>query len=252
MKILVPIKRVVDHAVKVHPKADGSGPDIAHAKMAMNPFDEIALEESLKLKEAGIASEVIVISIGPAGCAETLRMGLALGADRALHIQCEDSLLPLSIARIIARVTQDESPQIVFMGKQAIDDDANQTGQMLAGLLDWPQGTFVSHVRIQEGAQRARVKREVDAGIEHIDIALPAVLTSDLRLNTPRFPSLPNIMKAKQKPLQTIPLSELGVDVYQGQRLVRFFEPSPRTGGRIVHSLEELVQELRQNAGVFT
>src|SRR5512141_1005088 len=211
MKVLVPVKRVVDYNVKVRVKSDQTGVDIANVKMSMNPFDEIAVEEAVRLKEAGIATEVIVVSCGVAACQETLRTALAIGADRAILVETDVELQPLAVAKLLKAIVAKESPGLVILGKQAIDDDANQTGQMLAALLDWPQAAFASKVEIVEGA--ARVTREIDGGLETVEVKLPAVVTTDLRLNTPRYATLPNIMKAKKKPIETVKPADLGVDV---------------------------------------
>jgi electron transfer flavoprotein beta subunit len=211
MKVLVPVKRVVDFNVKVRVKPDGSGVDLANVKMSMNPFDEIAVEEAVRLKERGIATEIVAISCGVTACQETLRTALALGADRAILVESTADLQPLAVAKLIAAIAKKESPQLVLLGKQAIDDDANQVGQMVAALLDWPQATFASKLDIADG--KASVKREVDGGLETVEIGLPAVVTTDLRLNEPRYATLPNIMKAKKKPLETVTPESLGVDV---------------------------------------
>ncbi len=249
MKILVPVKRVVDYNVKIRVKPDGSGVELAGVKMSINPFDEIAVEEAVRLKEAGKASEVIVVSCGPAACQETLRSSMALGADRAILVQTDAVLQPLAVAKILAAVVRQEAPQLVIMGKQAIDDDANQTGQMLAALLDWPQATFASKVLVD--GERLEVTREVDGGLETIATTLPAVITTDLRLNEPRFASLPNIMKAKKKPLATITPAELGVEVTPRIELVRVEEPPKRAGGVMVGSVDELIAKLRNEAKVI-
>src|SRR4051812_21819236 len=211
MKLIVPIKRVVDFNVKVRVKADGSGVDTANVKMSMNPFDEIAVEEAVRLKEKGVATEIVAVSCGVAACQETLRTALAIGADRAILVETDVELQPLAVAKLLAAIAKKESPQLAILGKQAIDDDSNQTGQMLAALLGWPQATFASKVDFANG--RAQVKREIDGGTETIDMQLPAVVTTDLRLNEPRYATLPNIMKAKKKPLETIKPDALGVDV---------------------------------------
>jgi electron transfer flavoprotein beta subunit len=249
MKILVPVKRVVDYNVKVRVKADGSGVDLANVKMSMNPFDEIAVEEALKLKEAGKATEVVVVSCGPAACQETLRTGLAMGADRAILVEADGELQPLAVAKLLKAVVAKESPQLVVAGKQAIDDDANQVGQMLAALLDWAQVTFASKVAL-DGA-KLTVTREIDGGLETVEVALPAVLTADLRLNTPRYATLPNIMKAKKKPLDTLKPADLGVDVAPRLKTLKVAEPPKRKGGVMVKDVAELVAKLKSEAKVI-
>jgi len=246
MKILVPVKRVVDFNVKVRVKADGSGVETANVKMSMNPFDEIACEEAIRLKEAGVATEVLVVSIGPAQCQETLRTALAIGADRAILVETGAEVQPLAVAKILKAIVSKESPQLVILGKQAIDDDSNQTGQMLAALLGWPQATFASKVKIADGS--ADVTREVDGGLETIAIKLPAVVTTDLRLNEPRYVTLPNIMKAKKKTLDIVKPEDLGVDVAPRLRTLKVQEPPKRKGGTLVKSVEELVAKLRNEA----
>jgi len=248
MKILVPIKRVVDYNVRVRVKPDGSGVETEGVKMSINPFDEIALEEALRIKEAGNADEIIVCSIGSKDCQQQLRTGLAMGADRALHVVTDEHVQPLAAARILLALIQRESPEIVFLGKQAIDDDNNQTGQMLAALWERPQATFASKVELDDG--KATVTREVDAGLETLQVDLPAVLTSDLRLNEPRFVKLPDIMKAKRKPLDEIALDELDVDPGPALEVTAFEPPPKRSGGRILESAEELVGELK-NKGLL-
>ena len=249
MKLLVPVKRVVDYNVKVRVKPDGSGVDTANVKMSMNPFDEIAVEEAVRLKERGIATEIVAVSCGAATCQETLRTALAIGADRAILVQSDAELQPLAVAKLLAAVVKRESPQLVILGKQAIDDDANQVGQMLAALLDWPQATFASKVEIADG--KATVKREVDGGLETVEMALPAVVTTDLRLNEPRYATLPNIMKAKKKPLETIKPDALGVDVTPRLATLKVVEPPKRQGGRKVADVAELVDKLRNEAKVI-
>jgi electron transfer flavoprotein beta subunit len=248
LKILVPVKRVVDYNVKVRVKADGSDVDIANAKMSMNPFDEIAIEEAVRLKEAGIASEVIAVSAGVANCQETLRTALALGADRAILIETNVPLQPLAVAKLLKAVCENELPQVVLCGKQAIDDDANQTGQMLAALLNWPQATFASKLVIADG--RATVTREIDGGLETIAMPLPAVVTTDLRLNEPRYATLPNIMKAKKKPLDTTTPEALGVDVAPRLHTVTMAEPPKRAAGVVLPDVAALVAKLK-NTGVI-
>ena len=249
MKIIVPVKRVVDYNVKVRVRADGTGVDTANVKMSMNPFDEIAVEEAVRLKEKGTATEIVAVSCGIAACQETLRTALALGADRAILVQTDVELQPLAVAKLLRAIVDRESPQLVILGKQAIDDDANQTGQMLAALLDWPQATFASKVDIVEG--KASVKREVDGGLETVDVALPAVVTTDLRLNEPRYATLPNIMKAKKKPLETLTPAALGVDVTPHLTTLRVIEPAKRKGGGRVADVKELVAKLRNEAKVL-
>ena len=249
MKILVPIKRVVDFNVKVRVRPDGAGVDTANVKMSMNPFDEIAVEEAVRLKEKGTATEIVAVSCGVAACQETLRTALALGADRAILIQTDVELQPLAVAKLLRAVVDKESPRLVILGKQAIDDDANQTGQMLAALLDWPQATFASKVDIAE--TKATVIREVDGGLETVDVDLPAVVTTDLRLNEPRYATLPNIMKAKKKPLETLTPDALGVDVAPRLKTLRVTEPAKRKGGGRVADVKELVAKLRTEAKVL-
>ncbi|HXU52276.1 MAG TPA: electron transfer flavoprotein subunit beta/FixA family protein [Casimicrobiaceae bacterium] len=249
MKVLVPVKRVVDFNVKVRVKPDGSGVDLANVKMSMNPFDEIAVEEAVRLKERGIATEIVAISCGVTACQETLRTALALGADRAILVESTADLQPLAVAKLIAAIAKKESPQLVLLGKQAIDDDANQVGQMVAALLDWPQATFASKLDIADG--KASVKREVDGGLETVEIGLPAVVTTDLRLNEPRYATLPNIMKAKKKPLETVTPEGLGVDVAPRLATVKVEEPAKRVGGGKVASVAELVDKLRNEAKVI-
>ncbi|MGZ5111348.1 MAG: electron transfer flavoprotein subunit beta/FixA family protein [Usitatibacter sp.] len=251
MKILVPVKRVVDFNVKVRVKADQSGIELANVKMSMNPFDEIAVEEALKLKEAGKATEVIVVSAGVAACQETLRTALAMGADRAVLVEtaADVDLQPLAVAKLLKAVAQKESAGLVILGKQAIDDDANQTGQMLAALLDWPQAVFASKVEI-DGAG-AKVTREIDGGLETLQITLPAIVTVDLRLNTPRYATLPNIMKAKKKPLEVLKPADLGVDVAPRLKTLKVVEPGKRKAGVMVKDVAELVDKLKNEAKVI-
>jgi electron transfer flavoprotein beta subunit len=249
MKILVPVKRVVDFNVKVRVKTDQSGVELANVKMSMNPFDEIAVEEALKLKEAGKATEVIVVSVGTTACQETLRTALAMGADRAILVETDVETQPLGVAKALKAVAQKESPGLVILGKQAIDDDANQTGQMLAALLDWPQATFASKVEV-DGA-KARVTREIDGGLETVEIGVPAVITTDLRLNTPRYATLPNIMKAKKKPLEVVKPADLGIDIAPRLKTLKVSEPPQRKGGVMVKDVEELVSKLRNEAKVI-
>jgi electron transfer flavoprotein beta subunit len=249
MKVLVPVKRVVDYNVKVRVKSDGSGVDIANVKMSMNPFDEIAVEEALKLKEAGKATEVIVVSAGPTACQETIRTGLAMGADRGILVETEVELQPLAVAKILKAIVATQAVELVILGKQAIDDDAGQTGQMLAALLDWPQGTFASKVEIDGG--KARITREIDGGLETVELTLPAVVTTDLRLNTPRYATLPNIMKAKKKPLEVVKPEALGVDVTPRLKTLKVAEPGKRKAGVMVKDVAELVEKLRNEAKVI-
>jgi electron transfer flavoprotein beta subunit len=249
MKILVCIKRVIDYNVKVRVRPDGTGVETANVKMSMNPFDEIAVEEAVRLKEKGIATEVIAVSCGSAACQETLRTALALGADRAILVHTDAELQPLAVAKLLRALVQKEQPQLVLLGKQAIDDDANQTGQMLAALLDWPQATFAS--KIDVAGATATVKREVDGGLETVEVALPAVVTTDLRLNEPRYATLPNIMKAKKKPLDTLAPEALGVDVTPRLVTVKVTEPAKRKGGGRVADVKELVAKLRNEAKIL-
>ncbi|HET7261511.1 MAG TPA: electron transfer flavoprotein subunit beta/FixA family protein [Casimicrobiaceae bacterium] len=249
MKILVAVKRVLDFNVKVRVRPDGSGVDLANLKMSMNPFDEIAVEEAVRLKERGVATEVVAVSCGTSACQETLRTALALGADRALLVQSDIELQPLAVAKLLAALVHRETPQIVILGKQAIDDDSNQTGQMLAAVLDWPQAAFASKVDVANG--KASVKREIDGGLETLEIALPAVVTTDLRLNEPRYATLPNIMKAKKKPLETLTPDALGVDVAPRLTTLAVAEPPKRKGGGKVADVKELVAKLRNEAKVL-
>ena len=249
MKILVPVKRVIDFNVKVRVKADGSGVDLANVKMSMNPFDEISVEEAIRIKEAGKATEVIAVSVGPAQAQETIRTALAMGADRGLLVQTDVELQPLAVAKILKALVEREQPQLVILGKQAIDDDANQTGQMLAALLGWGQATFASKLVVEDGA--ALVTREVDGGLETIRVKLPAIVTTDLRLNEPRYASLPNIMKAKKKPLDTVSPADLGVDPAPRLKTLKVAEPPKRKGGVKVASVQELVAKLKTEARVI-
>jgi len=249
MKVLVPVKRVVDYNVKIRVKADGSGVETANVKMSMNPFDEIAMEEAIRLKEAGIATEIVTVSIGSAQCQETLRTALAIGADRAILIETSVEVQPLGIAKLLQAIVARESPTLVIMGKQAIDDDSNQTGQMLSALLNWSQATFASRLRVTDAT--AEVTREVDGGLETLLLKLPAVVTTDLRLNEPRYVTLPNIMKAKKKPLDTLTPEGLGVDVVPRIRTLKVQDPPKRTAGKIVKSVPELVEKLRSEAKVI-
>ena len=243
MKLLVPVKRVIDYNVKPRIKADGSGVDLANVKMSMNPFDEIAVEEAIRLKEKGAASEIVAVSIGPQKAQETLRTALAMGADRAILVQTDEEVEPLGVAKILAKIAEEEKPDMIVLGKQAIDDDNNQTGQMLAALLGWPQGTFASKLEPAEG--RVKVTREVDGGLETVDLKIPAVVTTDLRLNEPRYASLPNIMKAKSKPLATKTADELGVDISRRIETVKVAEPPKRQAGIKIGSVDELVERLK-------
>ena len=243
MKLLVAVKRVIDYNVKPRVKMDGSGVDLANVKMSMNPFDEIAVEEAIRLKEKGAASEIVVVSIGPAKAQETLRTALAMGADRAILVQTEDEVEPLAVAKILKGVVEEEQPGMVILGKQAIDDDSNQTGQMLAALLGWPQGTFASKVEVS--GNDVNVTREIDGGLETVKLATPAVVTTDLRLNEPRYASLPNIMKAKSKPLATKSPGDFGVDVAPRLETIKVVEPAKRSAGVKVGSVDELVAKLK-------
>jgi electron transfer flavoprotein beta subunit len=249
MKILVPVKRVVDYNVKVRVKADQSGVELANVKMSMNPFCEIAVEEALKLKEAGKATEVVAVSCGPTACQETLRTALAMGADRAILVETDAELQPLAVAKLLKAVVAKESAGLVILGKQAIDDDANQTGQMLAALLDWPQAVFASKVELGTGS--AKVTREIDGGLETVEVKLPAVITSDLRLNTPRYATLPNIMKAKKKPLEVVKPDALGVDPAPRLKTVKVSEPGKRKAGVMVKDVAELLDKLKNEAKVI-
>ncbi len=249
MKILVPVKRVVDYNVKVRVKADASGVDLANVKMSMNPFDEIAVEEAVRLKEAGIATEVVAVSCGPAACQETLRTAMAIGADRGILVETDVELQPLAVAKLLKALCDREQPQLVVCGKQAIDDDANQTGQMLAALSGWPQATFASKVVIADG--KATVTREIDGGLETLQLSLPAVVTTDLRLNEPRYATLPNIMKAKKKPLDTVKPDALGVDVAPRLKTLKVVEPAKRSAGVKVADVAELVNKLKNEAKVI-
>jgi electron transfer flavoprotein beta subunit len=249
MKILVSVKRVVDANVKVRVKADGSGVELANVKMAMNPFDEIAVEEAVRLKEGGSATEIVAVSCGLQACQETLRTALALGADRAILVETDAELQPLAVAKLLKAIVGKESPQLVIMGKQAIDDDNNQTGQMLAALLGWPQATFASKVKLEGGG--AQVTREVDGGLETVAIKLPAVVTTDLRLNEPRYVTLPNIMKAKKKPLEALKPDALGVDVAPRIATLKVEEPPKRKSGIKVADAKALVEKLKNEAKVI-
>jgi electron transfer flavoprotein beta subunit len=249
MKILVSVKRVLDYNVKVRVSPDGSGVDLANVKMSMNPFDEIAMEEAVRLKEAGVATDVVAVSCGTSKCQETLRTALAIGADRAILVESDVELQPLAVAKLLKALVEKEQPQIVFCGKQAIDDDANQTGQMLAALMGWPQATFASKVVVKDNT--ATVTREVDGGLETLELQLPAVITTDLRLNEPRYVTLPNIMKAKKKPLETIAPETLGVDVIPRLETLAVAEPSKRTAGIRVADVKQLIDKLKNEAKVI-
>ena len=249
MKILVPVKRVVDYNVKVRVKSDGSGVDIANVKMSMNPFDEIAVEEAVRLREAGIATEVVAVSCGVTQCQETLRTAMAIGADRGILVESADELQPLAVAKILKALVDKEQPQLVILGKQAIDDDSNQTGQMLAALTGLPQATFASKVVVADG--KATVAREVDGGSETLSLKLPAVITTDLRLNEPRYVTLPNIMKAKKKPLETLKPADLGVDVAPRLKTLKVAEPPKRSAGVMVPDVKTLVEKLKTEAKVL-
>ena len=249
MKVLVPVKRVIDYNVKVRVKADNSGVELANVKMAMNPFDEIAVEQALRLKEAGGADEVVVVSIGPAQNQETIRTALAMGADRGIHIEASHDIEPLAVAKLLKAVVERETPGLVLVGKQAIDDDCNQTGQMLAALLGWAQGTFVSALEV--AGDQAKIVREVDGGLEHLEIQMPAIVSVDLRLNEPRYASLPNIMKAKKKPLDSLTVDELGVDISPRLTIVKVEEPAAREAGIKVADVKELVEKLKNEAKVI-
>ena len=254
MKILVPIKRVIDYNVKVRVKADGTGVDLANVKMSMNPFDEIAVEEATRLKEAGKATEIIVVTIGPDKAQETLRTAMAIGADRGILVQTDaptdiGGVEPLAVAKILKAIVEAEKPDLIIMGKQSIDDDSNQTGQMLAALLNWAQGTFASKIELGDG--KVDVTREVDGGLETVSLKLPAIVTTDLRLNEPRYAALPNIMKAKSKPLATTKPEDYGVDIKPRLSVVKVAEPKKRTGGGKVSSVDELIDKLKNEAKVI-
>ncbi len=250
MKVLVPVKRVIDFNVKARVKPDGSGVDLANVKMAMNPFDEIAVEEAIRLREKGTATEIVAVSIGPAQASETIRTALAMGADRGILIKHEGTVEPLTVAKLLKAVVDAEKPGLVILGKQAIDDDSNQTGQMLAALLGWPQGTFASKLVIE--GESASVTREVDGGLQTVKLKMPAVVTTDLRLNEPRYASLPNIMKAKKKPIDEKAPSDYGVDVTPRLKMLKTTEPPGRKGGVKVGSVQELLDKLRNEAGVLS
>ncbi len=249
MKILVAVKRVIDYNVKIRVKSDNTGVETANVKMSMNPFDEIAVEEAIRLKEAGAATEIVAVSMGVAQSQETIRTALAMGADRGILVQTDEELQPLAVAKLLKALVEKEQPDLVILGKQAIDDDSNQTGQMLAALLGWPQGTFASALKLADG--KAEVTREIDGGLETLSLAIPAVITSDLRLNTPRYASLPNIMKAKKKPIETVPVGDLGVDVAPRLKTLKVVEPPKREAGVMVESVAALVDKLRNEAKVI-
>ena len=249
MKILVPVKRVVDYNVKVRVKSDQSGMDIANVKMSMNPFDEIAIEEAVRLKEAGVATEIVAVSCGVTQCQETLRTAMAIGADRGYLVETDAELQPLAVAKLLKALADKEQPSLIILGKQAIDDDSNQTGQMLAALLGWPQATFASKVVVADG--KVSVTREVDGGLETLSLTLPAIVTTDLRLNEPRYVTLPNIMKAKKKQLDVVKPADLGVDVAPRVKTLKVVEPSQRSAGIIVKTVAELVEKLKNEAKVI-
>ena len=249
MKILVAVKRVIDYNVKIRVKTDETGVETANVKMSMNPFDEIAVEEALRLREKGVATEIVVVSMGVQQCQETIRTALAMGADRGIHVKTDSELQPLAVAKLLARIIENETPDVVILGKQAIDDDASQTGQMLAGLLNWPQGTFASKLDLADG--KAAVTREVDGGLETVLLGLPAIVTTDLRLNEPRYASLPNIMKARKKPIEELTPEEMGVDVAPRLTTLKVTEPPQRQAGVKVETVAELVDKLKTEAGVI-
>ncbi len=249
MKLLIPVKRVIDYNVKVRVKSDNTGVETANVKMSMNPFDEIAVEEAVRMKEAGKAEEIVAVSLGVQQCQETIRTALAMGADRGIHVRTDDELQPLAVAKLLKAIADKESPDLIILGKQAIDDDANQTGQMLAALLDWPQATFVSAIEMGDGA--AKVTREVDEGLEIIEVKTPAIMTVDLRLNEPRYASLPNIMKAKKKPIDEIAPADLSVDIAPRLATLKVEEPPTRQAGVMVESVAELVDKLKNEARVI-
>ncbi|CAK9134598.1 unnamed protein product [Ilex paraguariensis] len=251
MKIMVAIKRVIDYAVKIRVKPDKTGVETNNVKMSMNPFCEIALEEALRIKESGLASEVVAVSMGPAQCVDTLRTGLAMGADRGIHVEAQGTLYPLSVAKILKALVEIEKPELLVLGKQAIDDDCNQTGQMIAGLLNWPQGTFASKVVLDKEKQVATVDREVDGGLETLCLDLPAVITTDLRLNQPRYATLPNIMKAKSKVIKKFKPEELNVEIKPDLEVIQVNEPPKRKAGVIVSSVDELIDKLKNEAHVI-
>jgi electron transfer flavoprotein beta subunit len=249
MKVLVAVKRVIDYNVKIRVKADKTGVETANVKMSMNPFDEIGVEEAVRLKEAGVATDIIAVSMGPQACQETIRTALAMGADRGIHVLTDAELQPLAVAKLLKAIAEKEQPTLVILGKQAIDDDCNQTGQMLAALLKWPQATFASKVKLE--GEKATVTREVDGGLETLELKLPAVVTTDLRLNEPRYASLPNIMKAKKKPIEALSPEQLGVDPAPRLQTLKVEEPAKRQGGKKVASVAELVDKLMNEARVI-
>ena len=249
MKVLVPVKRVIDYNVKARVKSDGTGVDLANVKMSMNPFDEIAVEEAIRLKEAGKVTEIVAVSLGVQQCQETIRTALAMGADRGVHVLTDAELEPLAVAKLLKALAERESPDVVILGKQAIDDDSNQTGQMLAALLGWPQGTFASKVSVEDG--KLLVTREIDGGLETVALAIPAIVTTDLRLNEPRYASLPNIMKAKKKKIDQLSPADLGVDTAPRLSLISVAEPAKRQAGVKVGSVAELVDKLKNEAKVI-
>ena len=249
MKILVAVKRVVDYNVKVRVKADNTGVETANVKMSMNPFDEIAVEEAVRLQEAGVATEIVAISMGVQQCQETIRTALAMGADRGIHVLTDDELQPLAVAKLLKAIVDKESPDLVILGKQAIDDDSNQTGQMLAGLLGWSQGTFASEIKLD--GDSSNVTREIDGGLETVSLKMPAIVTTDLRLNEPRYASLPNIMKAKKKPIEQMSPADLGVDTAPRLITLKVTDPPKREGGRKVEDVADLVDKLKNEAGVI-
>lgn len=249
MKLLVAVKRVIDYNIKVRVKGDETGVETANVKMSMNPFDEIAVEEAVRLHEAGTATEIVAVSMGVQQCQETIRTALAMGCDRGIHVKTDDELQPLAVAKLLAKIVEQESPDAVVLGKQAIDDDSNQTGQMLAGLLGWSQGTFASEITLADG--QANVTREIDGGLQTVAINLPAVITTDLRLNEPRYASLPNIMKAKKKEIAEITPEELGVDIAPRLTTLKVTEPPQREGGIKVETVAELVDKLKNEVGVI-
>ena len=249
MKVLVPVKRVIDYNVKVRVKADKTGVETSNVKMSMNPFDEISVEEAIRMKESGVVEEIIIVSIGVQQCQETIRTGLAMGADRGIHVKSDEDLEPLAIAKILKHLVEKESPKVVILGKQAIDDDSNQTGQMLAALLGWAQGTFAS--KIEFNGDKANITREIDSGLENIEVSLPTILTVDLRLNEPRYASLPNIMKAKKKPIDEFTPDELNVDTKPRLETLSVEEPPVRQAGVMVESVTALVEKLKNEARVI-
>jgi electron transfer flavoprotein beta subunit len=245
-RVLVPVKRVIDYAVKIRVRGDKKGVETANVKMSMNPFDEIAIEEAIRMKEKGLVKEIVAVSMGPATCQETLRTAMAMGADRSIHIETDKELQPLAVAKLLKKLVDNEKPELVILGKQAIDDDSNQTGQLLAGLLDWPQGTFASKIELDSGAKKVVVTREVDGGLETLNLSLPSVLTCDLRLNQPRFAKLQDIMKARKKPIEKKTPEELGVDVAPRLETVQVDEPPVRQAGIKVTTVQDLVDKLKK------